>query len=138
MRQEIDAFGPENYTAFKIVESLSKNNIKLVPDLSFDGKDNYGSLLLQWFMGNFLKPISQKQTNDENRTQSLGRKEESKLNEFTVNDHTSTINPESNVTNDISYQSTDNPSNTMVQKSDDISQALDKTRNDNNNLYLGE
>ena len=138
LRQEIDAFGPENYTAFKIVESLSKNNIKLVPDLSFDGKDNYGSLLLQWFMGNFLKPISQKQTNDENRTQSLGRKEESKLNEFTVNDHTSTINPESNVTNDISYQSTDNPSNTMVQKSDDISQALDKTRNDNNNLYLGE
>lgn len=56
LREKILAFGPENYAAVKIMETISNNQMRLVPELSFDSKDNYGSVLLQWLVGSFLKP----------------------------------------------------------------------------------
>ncbi|MEM9216099.1 MAG: SPFH domain-containing protein [Cyanobacteria bacterium P01_F01_bin.150] len=56
LQKKIEAFGAENYAAIKIMETVSQNQMRLVPELSFDNKDNYGSVLIQWLIGSFLKP----------------------------------------------------------------------------------
>ncbi|MFG6098865.1 SPFH domain-containing protein [Leptothoe sp. ISB3NOV94-8A] len=63
LREKIAAFGAENYTAFQIMETISKNKMRLVPELSFDSSDNYGTTLLQWLVGSFLKSNTDKEEN---------------------------------------------------------------------------